>query len=294
MRNREAVAMEAAPITVGLDGSPESLAAAHWAAAEADRRGADLCLLHAWVMLAPDSPGGLAGNDQNYWAKRIVHAAEREIHQRYPGLPVVEELVAEEPVTALLRASEDSSVVVLGSRGLGAIGGFFLGDVSLRVAGTAGRPVVLVRAGERAASPRNTGVVAAVSLHGSSRNLLEFAFGSASERGVPLTVLHGLSLPVQAYAPWGIDPDMGTAVSQDAERELRETLRPWRDKYPDVQVTGTVRLESPAQAVVRAAEGADLLVIGRRGHRHRSPRLGPVAHACAHHAACPVALVPQS
>ncbi|GHC68116.1 universal stress protein [Streptomyces cinnamoneus] len=282
--------MEPAAITAGLDGSPESLAAAHWAAAEADRRGVALRLLHAWVLLIPEPEGVPAEKDQDYWAKRIVHAAQTEVHQRFPDLSIVEELVAEEPVTALLRAADDSAVVVLGSRGLDRFQSFFLGDIGLHVAGRAARPVVLVRAG---ASPAGD-VVLAAGLHRPGEELYAFAFAAAAARAVPLRVVHGSPLPVQAYAPWGVDPEVAGALQQAAETELRAALRRWCAAYPEVTVAESVRMESPAHAVARAARGAGLLVCGRRRHHPAlTPRLGAVVQAAIHHAPCPVAVVPH-
>ncbi|MFI9202363.1 universal stress protein [Streptomyces sp. NPDC053048] len=289
--------MEQAPVTVGLDGSPESLAAAHWAAAEADRRGLGLRLLHAWILYVPQPPGVPPDKDRDYWAKRIVHAAHTEVSARFPALTVTEDLVAAEPDAALLRAAEESAMVVLGSRGLDRLQSFFLGDVGLHVAGRAERPVVLVRAGMRAEHPspaHEGGVVLGLGLRRPAHDLLDFAFGAAAARGVPLRVLHGRPLPVQAYAPWGVDPDVAKEITEHAELEVRETLRPWRERYPDVTVIDAVGLESPARTVVRAAEGADLLVVGRRRHRPALvPKLSSVAQACVHHAPCPVALVPH-
>lgn len=284
-------------ITVGLDGSPESLAAARWGAAEADRRGLTLHLLHAWIMLSPDATGIPSPKDQNYWARRILDDAQTELHKRHPGLSIVEDMVAEEAGPALLEAASRAQMVVLGSRAVAHVQSFFLGDISTDVASRAERPVVLVRAGmdEEAPSPaQEGGVVVGLGLHGPGDELLEFAFDAAASRGVPLRAVHGHSLPVQAHLHWGVKPDAGDKIAEDARKKLNEALRPWREKFPSVQVTDVVRLESPARATVREARGAGLLVVGRRKHRGAmAGRLGPVAHAAAHHAACPLAVVPH-
>ncbi|MBI0296250.1 universal stress protein, partial [Streptomyces sp. PRKS01-29] len=131
-------------VTVGLDGSAESLAAAHWAADEAERRELALRLTHAWILLGPDEPDSPAADDQNYWAKRIVHDAHTELARDHPKLTIIEDLVTDEAETALLDAAAHSRVLVLGSRGLERMASFFLGDIGLHTIARAERPVVLM------------------------------------------------------------------------------------------------------------------------------------------------------
>ncbi|MFE9644486.1 universal stress protein [Streptomyces sp. NPDC006365] len=284
-------------VTVGLDGSPESLAAARWAADEAEKRKLTLRLLHAWPLLAPEPTHVPAEVDQNYWAKRLVHTAQAELQARHPGLSIVGNLVADDAQNALLQAASESDMLVLGSRGLEPVESYFLGDVSMPVVARAERPVVLVRAqtgGEGAAPASADRVVVALKLHGSSDDLLDFAFHTAAARGVPLQAVHGRSVPLHARVPWGVDHDVTDEIRRDTLKELGKALRPWRAKYPQVDVADGIRLESPAKAVVRAAEGAALLVVGRREHRPGlAPHLGPVAQAAIHHGRCPVAVVPH-
>ncbi|MEU0112395.1 universal stress protein [Streptomyces bobili] len=286
-------------LTVGLDGSPESLAAAHWAADEAQRRKLTLHLLHAWPLLAPEPTAVPSETDQNYWAKRLVDNARAELQAHHPGLTVVGNLVADDAQDALIRAASESEMLVLGSRGLTPVESYFLGDISMLVVARAGRPVVLVRADKRSEGPSTPesgaagGVVVGLKLHGPCDDLLEFAFTTAAARGVPLRAVHGRAIPIHAYAPWGVDHKVTQEITQDARKHLSQALRTWSEKFPGVAVTETIRLESPARVVVAAAEGAELLVIGRRSHPVLAPRLGPVAQAAVHHARCPVAVIPH-
>ncbi|MFJ7591341.1 universal stress protein, partial [Streptomyces sp. NPDC097617] len=104
--------------------------------------------------------------------------------------------------------------------------------------------------------------------------------------------VHGRSVPLHAHAPWGVDHDVTEKITKDAQKALSDALRPWREKFPGVEVAGDIGLESPTKAVVRAAEGAGLLVVGRRRHRPAlAPPLGSVATAAIHHARCPVAVI---
>ncbi|MBD0422699.1 universal stress protein [Streptomyces sp. TRM S81-3] len=284
-------------VTVGLDGSPESLAATRWAADEAEKRKLTLRLLHAWPLLAPEPARVPSEVDQNYWAKRLVHTARAELQARHPGLSIVGSLVADDAQNALLQAASESDLIVLGSRGLEPVESYFLGDVSMPVVARAERPVVLVRAGARDEGlPTEAAirVVVAVKLHAPSDDLLDFAFHTAAARGVPLLAVHGRSVPLHARVPWRVDHDISEEMTRDALKELSTVLRPWSEKYPQVDVAESIRLESPAKAVVQAARDAALLVVGRRRHhRGPAPHLGPVAQAAIHHGRCPVAVVPH-
>lgn len=290
-------------ITVGLDGTPESLAAAVWAAQEAALRKVRLRLLHAWVMLAQepaphaaDEPPPSDVEDRNYWPHRIVEDARAAILERHPGLPVDHELVAEDAFKALQDAAAQSDLLVLGSRDLGPVSRYTLGEIGLKVVAHVVTPTVLVRARQNAAATAPEGdVVVGVSLHEPCEAMLDFAFSAAERRGAVLRAVHGRHLPAHAYnRGGGVEPYVVEDMTKDVQRELGEALALWREKYPDVRVDERVELVSPAQALLRDAEAAGLLVVGRRHKRHLlAPRIGHMVQAAVHHAPCPVAVIPH-
>ncbi|UKY48321.1 universal stress protein [Streptomyces inhibens] len=284
-------------ITAGVDGTPESLAAVSWAAQEAQLRNARLRLLHAWVLLAPEpAHRPPTEGDQNYWAHRMMDEAREAVRTAHPELPVDEHLVAKDPLEALREAAGQSDLLVLGSRDLGPVERYALGELGLQLVAHTDSPTVLVRARQSATETRRGGdVVVGLSLHEPCEALLAFAFDSAARRGATLRAVHGRHLPSYAYnRGGGVEPVAAEDAERDARMELNAALRPWREKYPDLRVDDRVEMESPAPALLRDTADAALLVVGRR-HRHRlpAPRIGHVVQAAVHHAPCPVAVVPH-
>ena len=94
------------PITAGIDGSDESLAALAWAGREAVRRRLPLRVLHAW-QYAPHETLGADGRDiQAGWVRQGVEDAVRAVADRHPGLEVSTEVLEGAPAETLLGAGE--------------------------------------------------------------------------------------------------------------------------------------------------------------------------------------------
>lgn len=294
-------------VVAGLDGSTESRAAVEWAAREATLRGLPLRIVHVSEPVPhPMAQAPLVGGETvQHWTERIPRESAEGVRLRHPGLEVTTRQLTGRPAQALAKEAQEAELLVLGSRAMGGIGGFMVGSVGLFVVAHAARPVVLVRAGEQAADehePDPAGVPSAAApfrpvvlgldTEHPDETLLGFAFDAAVRRGTTLRVVHGWNPP--PYYAYGMSGDLAAHNSM-ALREstaLTDALRPWREKYPDVEVGEECRFGSPALHVVNASAGASLVVVGRRVRR--SPvgvHIGHVTHAVLHHAAAPVAVV---
>ncbi|MFJ9867547.1 universal stress protein [Streptomyces sp. NPDC101165] len=294
-------------VTVGLDGSPESRAAAEWAAREATLRGVPLKIVHVWAeMPAHVAQAPLLGPESDqHWIERIPREAAEGIRLVHPGLEVNSEQLTGNVVEILCEAAGSAELLVLGSRGFGAIGGFVVGSVSLSVVARAERPVVLVRAGEQAADEHRTDqagvpavaapfrpVVLALDTDDPDDTLLEFAFDAAARREASLRVVHGWPEPPTSFYRFPGDAELYDSLERRQAAALTEVLRPWRQKFPGVEVVEASRCGSAAQILVNASRDASLAVVGRRIRTsHLGAHIGHVTHAALHHVTAPVAVV---
>ncbi|MEU6276498.1 universal stress protein [Streptomyces populi] len=291
------------PITVGVDGSPESRAALAWAGREAVRRDVPLRVVYAWHWPPHDMVGGGDREDQARWAHGMIEDAARTVTDRHAGLRVTVDVIDSEggdAVEALLGVAADTGTLVLGSRGYGAFVGFLLGSVGQRVISEAPCPVVLVRSEDRPGDEAGGREVVVGHHQGGPEDGaagLRFAFETAAARGAALRAVRAWSLPpVFAYSPGSLKMlDEAGGLEPYERKTLEEALRPWRERFPEVPVTQHVEMGSAGQVLLSLSDRAQLMVVGRRADRPaRGVRIGSVAHAVMHHAPCPVAVVPHA
>jgi nucleotide-binding universal stress UspA family protein len=282
-------------ITVGLDGSRESIAAANWAADEAELRDVELRLIHAEDRSSPRSVPA-ASETRREWAEALLRESADALSHDHPQLAITTQSIDGPPAASLATAASTADMLVLGSRALSTVAGFVLGSVGMAVLHTTAQPVVLVRSGEDAllnpgGEPRGC-LVVGVDIGGPRDPLLAFAFAEASRRSCRLHVLHVCQSPPLFGYGAAYDPGVYAEIKEKATAELLDTVKPWRDKFSTVDVTVDTPVAHAGHTLVDAGANADLMVVGRRiRHASLGSRIGLTTHAVIHHATAPVAVV---
>jgi nucleotide-binding universal stress UspA family protein len=127
-----------------------------------------------------------------------------------------------------------------------------------------------------------------------SKKALRWALDEARLRDASLEVVSAWMLPVYAtgygFAPGDlVDPKI---IGDGAAAQLDETVTEVAGDATDVKLTRKSVEGMAAQVLVEEAEGADMLVVGSRGHGgFAGLLLGSVSQQCAQHASCPVVII---
>ncbi len=283
-------------VVVGVDGSPASQHALLWAAAEAGRRGMALDVVHAWMTPYPlNAPDYFT--DPAPFRARGAEVLEHALASLTVPVPAPTEvrpvLVQEYPSKALLHAAERAALLVVGSRGRGGFSGLLLGSVSHNCVQRAPCPVAVIPPGWSGGEQHGR-VVVGVDGSEASYGALHWAIATAAARTAELQVVNAYDY-LQVVMPMGLAPGIDRELLEKASRSLLEemvgpavgaaTARPRSVELIPVR-TGAAR------ALLDAAIGADLLVVGSRGRGGvRGLLLGSVSQQCLHHAPCPVVVV---
>ncbi|GAA1033639.1 universal stress protein [Virgisporangium ochraceum] len=280
-------------IVVGYDGSAHSRAALRYAVTQARLRGTSVRIVTAFdydwrrSRVAPlESVDQLERTVRDHF-EELVDAAVTETRTRYPDVTVTGSVRMGSPGPTLVATGRDAALLVVGNRGFT---GLTLGSVSQFVATHAHGPVVVVRGSvDTAVEP----VVVGVDISEWAEHTIGSAFEEAARRGAALIAVRAYELPV-AYGLMSMgtvpfNPDEIRRAESDA---LADALRPWRDKYPDVDVEAVTARGSAGRVLVDASRTAGLVVVGSHGHDALVGTLvGSVSLHVLRHADCPVLVV---
>jgi nucleotide-binding universal stress UspA family protein len=273
-------------IVVGVDGSAHADRAVYWAAEQAhfERRPLTVVAVSGSRLNDPDSEPTERARTTAESAAKLARIYRPEIEVDHVGLPG-------DPREVLPRLATSDHLLVLGSRGRGAVGSKLLGSVSAAVSRHAAGPVIVCRPGSELAV--KNGVVVGADGSPESRPVLEFAFQQASVRDEPLTVLHTTWDVFAALDGPGIIDD-SEAVQDDARRMLAESVAGFAEKFPEVRVTRRVARGYADESLTADSGRWSLIVVGRHPTGSLVRRIsGIVATSVLERSRSTVAVVPE-
>lgn len=258
------------------DAEPESSLV--FAVEEAARRSLPLEVVHAVDL---ETSGGL--DDAEH---RLAATVERALDRVPRGRSVARRLVVLEgpPADCLLSRVPSAAMVVVGTRGGGALRRGARGSVSAAVLHRSWAPVVVVPLGSPTVANRYLSSRVVVAVDGSPPSLaaLQWGVAQAREWECELTPVVVSAVGGRVPAALASEHDLTGAVA----RAVRECGGQSLDVCPHF-LTG-----APAPALLSFVTPEDLLVTGSRGRGGAATLLlGGTSTALAEHARCPVAVV---
>jgi nucleotide-binding universal stress UspA family protein len=287
-------------IVVGTDGTPQAIEAVRVAAREAGVRGATLRIVSVWdapvnigTALSGARGGGTHPNDRPVegHAERLISEATAAAQETVPRLAVEAAPLGGDAAPVLLEASSTADLLVVGSRGRGDLKAMVLGSVSHACLHQNRLPVLVVR------TPGTPDGPVVVGADGSAEGRAAVAFAAAEARmhGVGLKIVHTWRVPVAvALGPMAASAPLDPEPMRKAAATVYEDAVAAAEAIaPGAVIAGGPLESDPITALVEAATGASLVVVGSHGRGDVASFVGgSVGHSVLHDAACPVAFVP--
>lgn len=273
---------------VGVDGSAESNTALDWALRQSDGRDVDVVAIHVDHVPAPSRLlAAVTGRDHDdaehrASARRELEAALEDITA---GRPVDHRVLEGSPGRSLVTAAADASLLVVGRHGTGGLR-HALGSVSRYCATHASVPTVVVPTTWTPGPIERVVVGFDGSEHAGDavRWAADFV-----DPGVELRSLIAIEI-----APWLQEDIVHVRLGEDVQAEERRLLESLATVDPEGRTRPDVVVRGARPALARAAETADLVVVGAHGAgRIGTTVLGSVSTWMLDGSPIPVVVVPS-
>ncbi|HET8926973.1 MAG TPA: universal stress protein [Microbacterium sp.] len=262
-------------IVVGITGGSATSRAADWAVARAAARGQSVQLLGV--------VGGAVGAVGEGPVVESAIAATQEILDaeaaRFAdsGVPLTSRVAVGDPVAALIAASKDAALIVLGSDYRGDGSGPARGSHGIRVVAGSSCPVAVVPDIDLA---DRRGVVVGVDGSPVSDAAIAFAAAEAERLGEPLIAVCVWTPVASPRHSQMVFPEQYRASMNEISREtLAVALEVVRAQHPHLEIEEHVAEGYPSTIINQFAADARLTVVGSRGRGAvRRFLLGSISH----------------
>ena len=276
----------AAATIVAWDGSAPARAALAWALRR-DPRGA-LHLVHVLDQSQADADYFVADSTAARAEATFVEDADR-IRRENPAVTITSEFLVGDPITQLRHLSGPDTLIVVGTHTREGSPVRYEWSVGARLAGAANGPIAII---PEDTSARAAGVIVGVDGSPASAAALAFAAAEADSTGMKLRAIHAWQEPLVWRDTATPDPAFLRSLEQVHQQTLQNSVRAVTTNYPRVVVTSTLVRTAPQWALLDAARGAALVVVGNHGsYGIRRMLLGLVSHSIVLNIQSPTVIV---
>ncbi|MCU1393536.1 MAG: hypothetical protein JWM34_1964 [Ilumatobacteraceae bacterium] len=279
-------------ITVGYDGSPSSIEAVHWAAAEATLRCAALRMVTCYDL--PVTGPGLIGFGYPEALAAVHDDAENRVEEMaaavrasHPSIDVTTLVESGPPSATLVDDLDADDLVVVGASAHEGAAAFWLGSTPRSVVHHSHCPVAVIRGG--ATIGRAARIVVGIDGSDASNDALLWASDEADRHRAELIVVHGWSYPYIAVDVSSAQARDLTQIDAACTLDAAVELVTARCAAP---VTGHLVEATAANALLQTVQDGDLLVVGSRGRGGVVNAIfGSTANLVLDHCAVPMIVV---
>lgn len=145
------------------------------------------------------------------------------------------------------------------------------------------------------ASDQQRGIVVAVDGSQASNAAASWAAHEAAMRNVPLTVVHAVTTPTATWPPVPYPDSLAVRLEDEGKKTIMHAIKLAEEALPadrDVAINRELVYSSPALALIRMSDEAQLIVVGTAGRGLLARGvLGSVSATVVRHANCPVAVI---
>ena len=276
---------------VAWDGSEPARAALDWSLARSSggSSGGELTLVRI-LDRTVSSADYFTEESATQRAREVLKDAVDRVSARYPALSVHADLRSGDPITELRALSGTDTLVVVGTHRRRGSTLRYEWSMGARLAGSAHGPIAIIPESD---SKHHSGIVVGVDGSAASNAAVDFAAAEADRTGQELHAIHAWQEPLVWRDTTEPDARFLQTLESSHRRILDEALLAASRRYPALGIRASLVRGAPQSALLDAARGAALLVVGDHGLKGISKLLlGSVSHSIVLNIQSPMVVIP--